>query len=509
MTQPPGLLGRFAGVLGPATSILVLGGFVAAAVVWHPAAAVAGVAAGLALLVAHCSPAGAERLFLQILGVVLVGYALLGRSFAGLGLPPVYVGELALIVGLLSVVAGRRHFHLVRTPAAYLLVAFMTWGAVRTVPYLSTYGLDALRDAVVWGYGIFALLVASLLVRRNLVGRIPEWYGRALPWIIVCAPAWVILSEWTGLGRVPGSPLVAPKAGDVAVHLGGAAAFLLADVWTRPASDRAGLAWLTKWGASLALLVGLVAMGSLTRGGLMAAGAAILTVTVLLPSKAVGKILVAGVTAALVAVLWLGWGLSLQIREHRAISPEQIVRNLSSLGGSSGTDNLDGTRRWRLAWWNSIVDYTVHGKYFWTGKGFGLNIAHDDRSVPAHSLTRSPHNGHLTILARAGVPGAMLWGLLQLGFALTMLAGFIRAHQLGESLRASLFAWVLGYWLAFLVNATFDVYLEGPQGGIWFWCVVGFGFALLGEQRGQIPLPHLGVASGSRRAQALSQSRAG
>jgi len=35
--------------------------------------------------------------------------------------------------------------------------------------------------------------------------------------------------------------------------------------------------------------------------------------------------------------------------------------------------------------------------------------------------------------------------------------------------------WILAYWMAFLVNATFDVFLEGPQGGIWFWSIFGFG----------------------------------
>jgi hypothetical protein len=29
------------------------------------------------------------------------------------------------------------------------------------------------------------------------------------------------------------------------------------------------------------------------------------------------------------------------------------------------------------------------------------------------------------------------------------------------------------YWVAFMVNASFDVYLEGPTGGIWMWTVYG------------------------------------
>ena len=45
--------------------------------------------------------------------------------------------------------------------------------------------------------------------------------------------------------------------------------------------------------------------------------------------------------------------------------------------------------------------------------------------------------------------------------------------------------WILSFWLAFMVNAAFDVYLEGPQGGIWFWCLIGFGIAALEAQRAE------------------------
>jgi hypothetical protein len=33
------------------------------------------------------------------------------------------------------------------------------------------------------------------------------------------------------------------------------------------------------------------------------------------------------------------------------------------------------------------------------------------------------------------------------------------------------------------VNGGFDVFLEGPQGGIWFWSIMGFGMAALITQR--------------------------
>jgi hypothetical protein len=43
-------------------------------------------------------------------------------------------------------------------------------------------------------------------------------------------------------------------------------------------------------------------------------------------------------------------------------------------------------------------------------------------------------------------------------------------------------AWIFIYWLAMIVNASFDPYLEGPQGGIWFWSVFGLGIYCIRRQ---------------------------
>ena len=42
---------------------------------------------------------------------------------------------------------------------------------------------------------------------------------------------------------------------------------------------------------------------------------------------------------------------------------------------------------------------------------------------------------------------------------------------------------MLVYWLAALANAAADVYLEGPQGGILFWSVMGLGLAIAAHLR--------------------------
>jgi hypothetical protein len=40
-------------------------------------------------------------------------------------------------------------------------------------------------------------------------------------------------------------------------------------------------------------------------------------------------------------------------------------------------------------------------------------------------------------------------------------------------------AWVFVYWAAAMIDGSFDVYIGGPQGGIWFWAVMGLGIAAI------------------------------
>ena len=147
-------------------------------------------------------------------------------------------------------------------------------------------------------------------------------------------------------------------------------------------------------------------------------------------------------------------------------------------GSDDRSEELEGTKAWRLAWWATIAQYTFGGDKFWTGKGFGVDLAEDDGFTLGGSRpNRYPHSAHMNMLARAGVPGLVLWIGLLLMWARTVFrcwADSIRArHHQWEAL----FLFILGYWASFVVNASFDVFLEGPMGGIWFWSLMGMGLA--------------------------------
>jgi len=175
---------------------------------------------------------------------------------------------------------------------------------------------------------------------------------------------------------------------------------------------------------------------------------------------------------------------------RRPATLRQVLDNLLSLFTSSEDPGLEGTKQFRLAWWGTIIDYTVRGEHFWTGKGFGVNLADDDgfQSTADGSL-RAPHNSHLTVLARMGVPGIAIWLSILVAFAVGMLRTMIAHRRAGEVVLAAIGGWILVYWFAMIVNTSFDPYLEGPQGGIWFWALTGFGLAFMrlrgrGQERG-------------------------
>ncbi len=435
----------------------------------------------LALL---CTAKHLPRIFLTAVSIILLGYAFLGRGFAYLGIPPVYIGELILGLGIIMLMTYRGFTRIWRLPLSISLTLYIVWGAVRTVPYVTTYGLDSLRDGVVWAYSLYALAVGCALVWTRSEQRVAQWYGRWLPLLLVWAPVAAVIYRLflNALPRWPwgpggGVPVLGFKGGDVAVHLSGAMAFLVLGLRHR----RGAHGHVGEWVCWLAWCVAFMLVAFTGRAAFLTVAAAGLAVAALRPVSRWVRPVALGTAIVLLGILS---GFELDLGTARKVSVEQLAINLASLVSNTGESSVEGSKQWRLAWWQTIVGYTVFGPYFWTGKGFGINLADDDgfQVYADHSL-RSPHNSHLTILARAGVPGFVLWLVLQLNFAVRLLVAYRMTQEARKDELARHLLWIFVYWIAFMINATFDVFLEGPQGGIWFWCLFGYGMALLYRSR--------------------------
>ena len=434
-------------------------------------------------------PSSIVRFGVWFIGFILVGYGYGGKGFAYLGMAPLFVGEIGLALGVLALLVrpeGLRRS--VQSPTTLLLLVFCAWSAAQTLPYLAEYRIEALRDAAVWGYALFSLIISAILARPDAIARALDGYWRCFRWFPLWAPAYVIVPYFAGdaMPTIPGTdvPVLIFKPGDMAVHLAGAAVFVLlglrrVDSSATGASHRWDMLWWVVWLGSTAIAA------ATSRGGLVGMALAIVTVLALRPRTSWRR-------PAVVALLFGGAffvsNISIDIGGERKISARQLVANVLSIADSKQHISLSGTREWRLAWWTKIVDYTVRGPYFWTGKGFGINLADDDNFQDGERNVRpnrSPHSVHMTILARAGVPGLWFWVMFQTAFGLALVRAYFRAQRTGYDWWGRVNLWVLAYWMALLMNGSFDVYIEGPQGGIWFWCIIGLGLAAMLAQQAE------------------------
>lgn len=412
-------------------------------------------------------PRDPNDLYLRGLACALVGYAVFGKGFAVLGIAPLYVGEIALGLGLLALMRTRCWFAMLGTPVSVLLVVLIGWVVIRTVPFLGPYGVDAVRDSVIVVYGLFAFVVAALLIENPLrLGWILRAYaGFAFLYGLIGGFIFV-LSVTLGDGQSgSGAPIQLPyvRPGEAACHLGGAAVFMLLGL------RRVGPLWCGALCVNMAVV-------TVSRAATLACLVPVLLGVVLgrqfrrfLPAALIGLAMLAGAALA---------DLRVTIPGGRDVGAMQVVEGISSVFGASEASNFEGTKEFRLRWWRTIREYTLNGPYFWSGKGFGVNLAMEDgyhTFVTAESALRSPHNGHMTVLARAGVPGLALWIALLCTWFGMLLHGLLLARQAGHGRWAAVFIWITCYGAGILVNASFDVALEGPMSGIWFWCVIGLG----------------------------------
>lgn len=403
--------------------------------------------------------------------VVLAGLAMGGKGFAYIGLPPLFISEVTLLLGVGVLLLQPKWREMLGQVPVLLILALMGWTALCTLPYLGEHGILAIRDAMLVGYATTALCVAAVVMSRpQVLGWLLRKYQTFVKVFLVVMPIiWTV--SMVGGDAIPTWPwapdveILNLKPGDMPVHLGGIAALCILGLFR-------GKSIL--WMGLLCLLLGVT--GAISRGGLVAFSLAFGIAFLLRPQSrwATRLMLVMAVVITLAALS----DLSVQVPgRSREFSARQLLLNVTSIVDSGETTgDLDDTKSWRLDWWKKIFGYTVGGEYFWTGKGYGVNLATEDGfQVYENNSLRSPHNGHLNVLARSGVPGFALWCVVQIAWGYAVINAYLRARQRKDANWAMFFALLLAYWAGLMFNAMVDVYLEGPMGGVWFWAIIGLG----------------------------------
>jgi hypothetical protein len=418
-------------------------------------------------------PKSAGDRYILALSCVLLGYAVMGKGFAYLGYPPVLVGELTFLAGIFFLLRSGCLVAVFGFGPSLLLAAIMSWTLLRTLPFVGTYGFDALRDSVIIMYGGFSFIVAALLIEDcRRINTLVRYYRIFLGIYVPAVPFLFPLGFYFGddILKVPGTTvsLIWLGPGEVGTHLAGAAVFTL--VGFRKATP--------VWTACL--LAALVMASAVSRAAMLAFIAPVVLAALVLGKARMFAIIIPIGLMLLATTYLLETSFSsyqeARSSTERPVSSVQLVENVASIFGRAG-DQTESTKEWREKWWNIIVDNTVRGPYFWTGRGFGVNLGFEDGFGNPHNERplRSPHNGHITILARAGIPGAALWGVFLAAWFGTLLHTMLLARRRGQAEWAGLLLFVACYATSCVINATFDVALEAPMQGIWFWCLIGSG----------------------------------
>jgi len=405
--------------------------------------------------------------------IVLV-YAL--YLFFNKGMSYSFLAEGSLLIGVLLAIRERNKIQIVWDIRLKLLALLLLLNIGWVIQGITQFpAFDVIRDGFIFNYSL--LLLIPFLLQENgtiffqRIIRLYAWFPLVATLtflLIVFIPE---LSEWRVFGKIP---FLEYKKGDLAVQLLISTLLILSGrIQLNPRLQ------LVTFGLITYLFF---VVATFNRGGMVAFITGV-SFFIFWNRKSVllqqfkPYLRVAPLVLLATLFLYTATRMSDPI-QGRSIGLEQLKQNVVSIVSKDVEGSLSDNIVWRLAWWGKIIDYTFAGPYFLTGKGLGINLAASDE-IPMDEETdrtplRAPHNFHLNILARYGVPVFILW----LVFIFYLVRGLIFKNR---SVDNSLVACIL---IAALINASFDVALEGPMSAFPFWIWVGLSLA-----RQQTPLP--------------------
>ena len=288
------------------------------------------------------------NLYIRVLTFVLLAYATVGRKAAQVGIQPVFNAEIMLGWGLWLLLESGTLSLVLNSVPAMSLVAFMAWGVVQTVPYVDQYRFDAMRDAVIYGYGLFAFVIAGLLLQspQRFVWLLTSY--RKFVWLLflIGLPMLMLTLFWYTVFHVPGGVWIiilfsGEKGGDFVVHVAGAFVYLtvLADVLKPPPPSQSGnrKPFRTIFAEWLPVFLIIVALG-LTLSVRAASIAFILAATIATVARPRSRTpwKLGAVIAGSVVLLAVS-GLHIPLHDGRELSFDQLANNVKSIAGMASS----------------------------------------------------------------------------------------------------------------------------------------------------------------------------
>ena len=397
-----------------------------------------------------------KNLYLRAYLLVMTLYVFLNK-----GVAYTYLVEVLWLFGILLLLMHRKKVELIWNKTTKLILFFIAISFVYILRGFSKYDIiDLIRDSFIFQYGWFIFILFLFKEKLDIIWQTLFFIYKWLPFVALLnfilqyfVPFFETVAPFGGI------PILLYKNGDMGVQLLISTLLLLYSFENKT----------FKWRVLLSLVIALdfLILASYSRSGIVAFLASMLCFIyfnkdIQLQSRV--RLLIKYLPIILLVVTPIY--INIKVTENfqgRAVGLEQIKNNFSSIVGGTTDATSENNVVWRLVWWAKIIDYSFSSPNFFIGKGLGMNLATDDDIITLDDSLRSPHNFHLNIMSRFGVLLFMIW----MYFLIQLLKPLFKKQLQGKRL---LIGCIL---LAFLLNASFDVFLEGPMGAFPFWTWLG------------------------------------
>jgi hypothetical protein len=397
-----------------------------------------------------------KNLYLRAYLLVMTLYVFLNK-----GVAYTYLVEALWLFGILLLLMHRKKVELIWNKTTKLILFFIAISCIYILRGFAKYDiLDLIRDSFIFQYGWFVFI---LFLFKDKIEQVWGTLFFIYKWFPFVALLNFILQYFVPFFETVtpfgGIPILLYKNGDMGVQLLISTLLLLYTFEKKP----------LKWRVLLSLVIALdfLILASYSRSGIVAFLSSMLCFIyfnkdIQLQSRVRLLLKYLPVILLIVTPIYI----NIKVTENfqgRSVGFEQIKNNFSSIIGGTTDATSEDNVIWRLVWWAKILDYSFSAPNFFIGKGLGMSLATDDDIITLDENLRSPHNFHLNIMARFGVLIFLIWTY----FLIQVLKPLFKKQLIARRL---LIGCIL---LAFLINASFDVFLEGPMGAFPFWTWVG------------------------------------
>ena len=396
--------------------------------------------------------------------IKLYCFVLLFYVFFNKGVAYSYLAELILVAGICILFINRKYFEIGVDKKQIIVGIFILISLIYIFFGAFQYQiLNVLRDSLAFQYAWFAFIIYFLKNEYDYIWQKIILIYKWLPLVIFLNffLFYFVFLYLPPINLFGNQSIIIYKNGDKSVHL------LISTILMFLYTEKYSRKWLIA--NTILIVINFLILLSLTRSGSVAYIFSLLSFFLFSKEKILNESLRKLLKyVPIFMVLGMGLFITLDIQgdaQGRTISLSQITDNFSSIVSSDIDGSLTDNKVWRLVWWAKLLNESFTLQHFFIGKGLGMSLAGNDILNTDDNL-RSPHNFHLTILARFGYIVFIAWVV----WLVSLFKPLFTRKLVGKTLA------ITSILLAFIINGSFDVFFEGPMGAFPFWTFVGMLF---------------------------------